>query len=305
MIASMLSSTHPQAFLRLGALCALLTTGAAEASAQTRLPLWPEGAPGAVADSAADRPTLTRYAPPPSQASGAAVVIFPGGGYRHLAVEKEGTWVAEWLAALGVTAVVVEYRLGPRYRHPAMLDDAQRAVRTVRANAEAWGIDPDRVALIGFSAGGHLAATVATEAGAARPGHPDPVERQSAAADLLLLLYPVVSLRDPWAHAGSRRYLLGDAPPPGPVAAFSNEARVTGAVPPTFVVSSTDDAVVPVENSLLFYGALRAAGVPAELHLFETAPHGFGPRPADPAVALWTRLAEEWLRRHGWLDAAP
>ena len=207
----------------------LLLLIATSATAQ-RIPLWPDGAPGAVADSAADVPTLTLYRSDAARATGAVAVIFPGGGYRTLSVEKEGTWVAEWLTGLGVTAVVVEYRLGPRYHHPAMLEDAQRAFQIVRARAAEWGVDPERVAAVGFSAGGHLAATLATQPDSTTSA--DPPERQRLRPDLLLLVYPVVTLRDPWAHSGSRRHLLGTDPAPSLVWSLSAETQVTPATPP-------------------------------------------------------------------------
>lgn len=277
----------------------------ADAAAQPApIPLWPDGAPGAVGHAAADRPTLTPYLPPPGRATGAAAVVFPGGGYRQVVAGKEGADVAAWLTSMGVAAFVVEYRVGPRYRHPAMLQDARRAVRLVRARAAAWGVDPNRVAAVGFSAGGHLAGLLATADGPGDPAAADPVARRSARPDLLLLAYPVVTLRAPWAHAGSRAHLLGPAPDSALAAALSVERRVTPAAPPTFLVTGGDDAKVPVENTLMLYAALRRAGVPAELHVFASARHGFGPRPADPAVAVWTTLAAGWLRRHGWLTAA-
>lgn len=265
------------------------------------MPLWPDGAPGAVGSEGLDVPTITPFLPPPARRTGAAVVVFPGGGYAHLATEKEGVLAARWLNALGVAAFVVQYRLGPRYRHPAMEQDGARAVRTVRARAAEWGLDPRRVGVLGFSAGGHLAGTVGTRGGAGDAASADPVQRASARPDAMLLVYPVVTLADPHAHRGSREHLLGPTPDPALVRELSLETQVGRATPPTFLVATSDDASVPVENSLLLYGALRAAGVPAELHVLERGRHGFGPAPDDPALRQWTALAATWLGRHGFL----
>jgi acetyl esterase/lipase len=277
-------------------------TSAIAARELAAIPLWPGGAPGARGDSAVDRPTITPFLPT-APATGAAVVIFPGGGYQHLAVEHEGAHVARWLASLGVTAFVVRYRLGPRYRHPAMLHDARRAVRLVRARAAEWGVDTARVGVLGFSAGGHLASTAGTQFEAGARGSADAVERASSRPDLLVLVYPVITMDSAVTHAGSRRNLLGERPAPELARAMSSETRVTRETPPTFIVASTDDTAVPVENSLRFYQALRGAGVPAELHVFESGRHGFGLAPQDPVLARWLALCEAWLGRRGWVAA--
>lgn len=267
--------------------------------------LWPEGAPGALGKEPADVPTLTPYLPPKERATGAVVVVCPGGGYGRLA-EHEGRPVAEWLNAVGVTAFVLKYRLGPRYKHPSMLQDAARAVRTVRARAAEWGLDPARVGILGFSAGGHLAATAGTHFDAGRPDAADPIEKVSSRPDLLILIYPVITMREK-SHAGSRRNLLGENPTPELVALLSNEERVTKETPPAFVVHTVNDAGVPVENSLMFVSALRRAGVPFELHLYERGPHGFGlgtargNQPADPVLMTWPAHAADWLRLHGFV----
>ncbi len=283
--------------------------GPASAAAAMRalpaIPLWPSAAPGAVGDSTPDRPALTPYLPAAERATGTAVLIFPGGGYGHLAVEKEGVQVARWLTSLGVAAFVVQYRLGPRYRHPAMLHDAQRAVRLVRARAAEWGVDARRIGVVGFSAGGHMASTAGTHFDAGSPAAADPVERASSRPDFMVLVYPVITMDERWAHRGSRTNLLGPDPAPELVRLLSNETRVTGETPPTFLVASTDDASVPVEHSLRFYQALRDARVPVELHVFETGRHGFGLAPADPVLSTWLAQCEAWMRRRGWLRATP
>jgi len=275
-----------------------------EGSAQeggSQVSLWERAAPGAVGDSASDRPTITPYLLPATQRPRAAVVVFPGGGYGHLAVDHEGDQVARWLNSLGINAFVVRYRLGPQYHHPAMIQDAQRAIRTVRARAREWGIDPARVGVIGFSAGGHLASTTGTHFDDEIPVLGDEVDRQSARPDFMMLIYPVITMQASYTHRGSRTNLLGEDADPALVWELSNETQVTPRTPPTFLVHTTDDAGVPVENSLRFYRALREAGVPVEMHLFETGRHGFGLAPDNPVLSRWTALAEAWMRSHGWL----
>jgi acetyl esterase/lipase len=273
------------------------------ARAQPSIPLWSAGAPGALGTADVDQPLMTPYLPPAGRANGTAVVIFPGGGYQHLSMEKEGSDVANWLAGSGVTAFVVRYRLGPAYHHPVMLGDAQRAIRTVRARAAEWGLDPRRIGVIGFSAGGHLASSAGTHYDAGATMNGDPIERVSSRPDFMMLLYPVITMRDPFVHRGSRANLLGQQPDSSLVRLMSNETQVTGDTPPTLLVHSTDDKTVPVENSLMFYSALRAATVPAEMHIYEYGGHGFGLAPKDPVLGAWTTVAESWMRRHKWLGA--
>jgi len=263
--------------------------------------LWPEGAPGALGTGAADKPKITVYRAAPESATGAAVVVCPGGGYQRLAADHEGRQFGEWFNSLGVTAFVLQYRLGPRYHHPAPLQDAQRAIRLVRARAAEWGVDPVRVGILGFSAGGHLASTAATHFDAGRPDAADPVERQGSRPDFAVLAYPVVSLFDPLAHSGSRRNLLGEPADPTLVELLSNERQVTARTPPTFLFHTADDASVPVANSLLFFEALQKAGVPAELHVFAHGKHGVGLAASDPALSSWPRLCATWMGGLGLL----
>lgn len=266
------------------------------------LPLWLEGAPGAKGDDPdLDVPSITVHRPAAEKSSGASVVICPGGGYGHLAMDHEGKQVAAWLNELGVTGVVLKYRLAPRYRHPAMLDDASRALRMVRARAKEWGLDPNRIAILGFSAGGHLASTLGTHFDAGKPDASDPIDRESSRPDRLILAYPVVALATPFAHGGSRRNLLGDNPPADLVQSLSNETRVSERTPPTFLVHTTEDKAVPPENSLLFALALRKVGVPVELHLFEKGRHGLGLGGGEPEFSAWPGLCEAWLRNQGFL----
>lgn len=263
--------------------------------------LWPDGAPGALGTSPEDRPKVTIYRAPAAAASGAAVVVCPGGGYRTLASDHEGKQVAEWLGTLGVSAFVLQYRLGPRYHHPAPLHDAQRAIRIVRARAKEFGVDPARLGILGFSAGGHLASTAGTHFDDGRADAPDAIERVSSRPDFMVLAYPVMSMAATYAHRGSVQHLLGETPDPKLVEDLSNERRVTPQTPPAFLFHTADDASVPVENSLAFTQALRQAGVPVELHVFPRGRHGVGLAPDDPVLSQWPRLCAAWLRAMGLL----
>jgi acetyl esterase/lipase len=263
--------------------------------------LWPGGAPGAVGNEDADRPTLTVYLPPAERAVPTGVVVCPGGGYAKLAMDHEGRQVAEWLNSLGVAAFVLKYRLGPRYRHPAPLEDAKRALRLVRSRAGEFRIAPDRIGVWGFSAGGHLASTLATHFDAGNPAAADPIERVSCRPDFAILAYPVISFASEYAHKGSRRNLLGDNPDPALVENLSNEKQVTAQTPPTFLFHTNEDQGVPAENSVLFYLALRRASVPAELHIYERGRHGVGLAPDDPVLSSWPQRLADWLRVRGLL----
>jgi acetyl esterase/lipase len=263
--------------------------------------LWPQGAPGAVGSEEADRPTLTIWRPPEERANGAAVVVCPGGGYGFLAVDHEGKQIAEWFNELGVTALMLKYRIAPRYKHPAPMQDVQRAIRTVRAKAQALNIDVGRVGVMGFSAGGHLASTAATHFDAGSPDAQDAVERQSCRPDFAILCYPVITFTDPFTHAGSRKNLLGEKPEPALVEQLSNERQVTEKTPPTFLFHTTEDTAVPPENSVMFYIALRKAGVPAEMHIYEKGRHGVGLARNDPVLSTWSTRCADWLRARGYL----
>jgi acetyl esterase/lipase len=273
--------------------------------------LWPGGAPGAKGtDPNLDVPSIAVWLPRPELATGSAVVVCPGGGYGMLAVEHEGKQVAEWLNTLGIAAFVLKYRLGPRYHHPAMLDDAARAIRTVRANAAKWKVDPGRVAIMGFSAGGHLASTAGTHFSAGKPDADDPVERLSSRPDRMILVYPVIALATPFGHTGSLKNLLGDNPSHELVESLSNERQVTKDTPPTFLAHTNADTGVAAENSILFALARRKAGVPVELHLFELGKHGLGlglgarqfTIAPEPSFQAWPKLCETWLKIQGFLD---
>jgi acetyl esterase/lipase len=266
--------------------------------------LWPEGAPGAQGTEDVDRPSLTVYLPPGANATRTGVVIAPGGGYVHLAVAKEGTAYAQWLNARGVAAFVLQYRLGPKYHYPVELEDAQRAIRLVRAHAAEYGIDADRVGMWGSSAGGHLTATTGTHFDAGDPAATDLVERQSSRPEFMILAYPVITFEEPQLHRGSKLYLLGENPDPKLVESLSDETQVTKETPPAFLFATTDDKTVPVMNSVLFYSALVKAGVPAEMHLFQHGAHGAGLAAANPDLSVWPDLLAKWMRERGYMAAA-
>jgi acetyl esterase/lipase len=263
--------------------------------------LWPEGAPGALGTEAVDRPKITVYRAPAETATGAAVVVCPGGGYRVVAADHEGRQVAEWLNSLGVSAFVLQYRLGPRYHHPAPLQDAQRAIRSVRSRAREWNVDPARVGILGFSAGGHLASSAATHFDDGDPDAGDPIERAGCRPDFAVLCYPVISLTTVAVHSGSRENLLGEEPDPALLWQMSTELQVTPRTPPTFLFHTDDDPAVPVENALLFFQAMKRAGVPGELHVFAHGRHGVGLASADPALSEWPKLCARWMQGLGLL----
>jgi acetyl esterase/lipase len=264
--------------------------------------LWDAEAPNAVGKEPQDIPTITPYLAPKEIATGAAVLVLPGGGYSHLSEIKEGSDVAKWLNSLGVSAFVLKYRLGMRYHQPNQLLDAARAMRTVRARAKDWGVDPNRIAILGFSAGGHLASTLGTHFDAGKPDTKDEIERVSSRPDLLILIYPVITMGE-LTHKGSKLNLLGDNPTPELIKHYSNELQVTKDTPPTFLVHTMTDSAVPVENSMMFASALRKANVPVEIHLYEQGPHGFGLALANPILATWAERCADWLGLHGFIKS--
>jgi len=263
--------------------------------------LWPGGAPGAVGTDDADKPSLTIYLAPEAAATKTGVIVCPGGGYSALAKDHEGDQIARWLNSLGISAFVLQYRIAPRYRHPAPLQDAQRAIRFVRARAADYRISPDRIGIWGFSAGGHLASTAGTHFDSGDSHAAEAIDRQSSRPDFMILAYPVISFITPYTHRGSLRNLLGDNPDPKLVASLSNETQVTPQTPPTFLFHTNEDTGVPPENSVLFYMALRHAGVPAEMHIYERGPHGVGLAPTDAVLVSWTQRLKDWLDIRGLL----
>ena len=263
-------------------------------------PLWEHGAPGALGNEESDIPTLTYY--PSSHAVPTAIVIAPGGGYRGLAMNHEGRQIANWLNSMGISAFVLKYRLGPRYHHPIELGDAQRAIRLVRTHAAEYGAKPDRIGMMGFSAGGHLTSTVETHFDGGNANAADPIDRASSRPDFAVLGYAVISFIAPYSHRGSSQALLGDSPDAKLLADLSNDLRVTPETPPTFLFSTSEDTVVPSENSVAFYLALHKNHVPAELHIFQKGPHGVGLDLGDPALGEWPSLLINWLRGLGMLE---
>jgi acetyl esterase/lipase len=264
--------------------------------------LWPGGAPGSVGAEDADKPSLTVYPAPQESAVQTAVIVFPGGGYGTLAKDHEGDQIARWLNSLGIQAFVLQYRIAPRYHYPAPFLDAQRAIRLVRGHAADYKIAPGRVGIWGFSAGGHLASTAGTHFDAGDTSAADPIDRVGSRPDFMILAYPVISFIAPYTHQGSLHNLLGDNPDPKLEASLSNETQVTAQTPPTFLFHTNEDNGVPAENSLLFYLALRRAGVPAEMHIYERGPHGVGLAPTDAVLATWPARLKDWLEIRGLLQ---
>ncbi len=268
--------------------------------AQSPQPLWPSAAPFAKGAADTDIPTLTAYLPA-TNPTHSAVLVAPGGGYLHLVMQKEGEDAARWLNAHGVAAFVLKYRLGPTYHYPDELADAQRALRTVRARAAELGFAPDHIGMWGFSAGGHLTATAGTLYDLKTYPAADAIDRQSARPDFLILAYPVITMDLKYGHTGSRIGLLGDSPSPALLELLSPEKHVTANTPPTFLFATTDDKTVPVMNSVLFYSALIAKHISAEMHLFEHGPHGVGLAPGFPDLKSWPDLLATWMRANGWM----
>jgi acetyl esterase/lipase len=283
------------------------------ASAQSRTPgleqprkllLWEHGAPGALGTDESDQPSVEYFPPWGKNESGTCVIVAPGGSYGMLASNHEGRQAANYFNALGIAAFVLTYRLGPRYHHPIELGDAQRAIRLVRSRAAEFDVRPDRIGIMGFSAGGHLASSAGTHFDAGHADASDPIDRASSRPDFLILAYPVITMEAPFAHEGSRKNLLGDNPDPKLVELMSNELQVTPQTPPTFIFTTSNDDVVPVENSVMFYSALHKAGVPAELHIFAEGPHGVGLDLSDPALGEWPKLLSNWMAGRGLLSAS-
>jgi acetyl esterase/lipase len=263
-------------------------------------PLWPAGAPGALGTEEADVPAVALFLPRVNPTK-TVVVIAPGGGYVHLSIQYEGYQVAEWLSEHGIAAVVLRYRLGPKYHHPIEQGDAARAIRYARTHAAEWGADPAHVGMWGFSAGGHLTATAGTHFDAGNASAADPIDRASSRPDFMILAYPVISFDPAVMHAGSRSYLLGDKQTdPTLVALLSDELQVTPQTPPTFLFSTTDDGTVPVANSVLFYSALVKAKVPVEMHIYKHGAHGAGLALANPELRSWTENLLNWMKANGW-----
>jgi acetyl esterase/lipase len=273
--------------------------------------LWTGEAPGAVGTTPEDVPTITLYRPfitDPAKAARTAVIVAPGGAYLFVADKHEGRQVANWLNSLGVTACVLKYRVGPKYRYPVELEDMQRAIRVVRNRAAEFGIAPDRIGVMGFSAGGHLSAMAGTHYTEANPSAPDAIDRVSSRPDFMVLGYPLISYVAGWANPGFRdmanRGLLGPNDSLKLRAEISPDMAVTPETPPAFLFStSQDDALPPQDNAVLFYLALQRNHVPSELHVFQNGPHGVGLDLGDPVLGEWPLLLRNWLAVNGWLSA--
>ena len=276
-------------------------------------PLWPGGTPNQLKNAGKEigkrgwvknvhEPTLTVYRPAKPAATRPALVICPGGGYGGLAVDHEGKQVAEWFNGLGGTAFVLKYRHAP-YKHPIPLNDVQRAIRTVRHRAKEFDIDPDKIGVIGFSAGGHLASTAATHFDEGNSGDKDPIERAGSRPDFAILIYPVISMRQGVTHGGSRKNLIGANPPEKLVADLSNAEQVTARTPPTFLVHSIPDRVVKIQNSRQFHDACKKAGVESQLLVYKTGGHGYGLGGKGKEYSLWPKRCTEWLAKIGVLGS--
>jgi len=263
--------------------------------------LWQDGPPDSLGKRPEDRPGLQVYLPEktvPGPLPG--MLICPGGGYEFLA-DHEGSGFARWLNGLGIAGLVLQYRLGSAgYRHPAMLNDAKRAMRLIRAQCADWHVDPRRLGVIGSSAGGHLASTLLTHFDEGDLASADPVERFSSRPDLGILCYPVISMGE-FTHNGSRQNLLGDAPTAGLIESLSSERQVRRDTPPCFIWHTAEDTCVPPVNSLMFASSLCSAGVPCELHLYEKGGHGMGlgqSLDGKPGYHPWTDACRLWLKHH-------
>ena len=282
-----------------------LLLGIAQAE-PAKVRLWPEGAPGAKGQEDKDQPFVYVWPAAKEKTNGAAFVVCPGGGYGGLAADHEGTQVAKWFNGLGVSAFVLHYRLGPNgYHYPIQLMDVQRAIRHVRANAKEYGIDPNRIGIVGFSAGGHLtsmAATLFDEKPAGMTN--DAVDQVSARPDVAAPTYPVISMIESYRHDGSRKNLLGPNNTDELAAQVSTERRVTPQTPPIFLFQTDEDTAVPAENAVAFYLACRKNKVPAELHSYRPGPHGVGLFLSDPVLGTWSGHLRDWLRNQGFLKPA-
>ncbi|MCE5186844.1 MAG: alpha/beta hydrolase [Planctomycetaceae bacterium] len=287
--------------LVIGGLICMLSVSASVVNAANEqplpIPLWPQEAPGALGQADKDIPQLIPCLP--ERPNGAAIIICPGGGYARLAMDHEGHQIAQWFSSQGIAAFILKYRLPTDgYRHPIPLLDAQRAIRMVRAGAEKWKLMADRIGILGFSAGGHLASSAGTHFESPvqlENQKRDAIDSLSCRPDFMVLIYPVISMQQGTTHAGSRNNLLGENPPQQLIDLMSNEKQVTPQTPSTFLVHAFDDKGVITQNSIFFYEALRQADVPTEMHIFLKGGHGFGMRPQTGPAAQWPRLCVEWM----------
>jgi acetyl esterase/lipase len=273
----------------------------ASAEPKTEL-LWPNGAPGALGKEEKDQPKFIINLPEMEKTARAAVVILPGGGYGALAMDHEGKQIAEWLNDNGIVAFICDYRHRNKgYGHPAPLQDAQRAIRTVRARATEFGVDPAKVGILGFSAGGHLCSTAVTHFDKGKADSDDPIERASCRPDFGILCYPVIAFDEPFTHRGSQNNLIGKDASPELVRSLSNEKQVTAETPPCFLWHTWEDTGVPPQNSIVFYLAMVNHKVPGELHIYEKGRHGVGLAKGIPGTDKWPETCILWLKNRGVL----
>lgn len=263
------------------------------------VPLWSEGAPNALGSESKDQPNLTVYIANSEKPTG-ALVICPGGGYGNLAMDHEGRQICEWANRMGLTAILCDYRhRGKGYGHPAPLHDAQRAIRMARANATPWNLDPTKIGIIGFSAGGHLVSTVITQFDSGETEASDPVSKESSRPDFAILCYPVISMGSSFTHRGSEINLLGPNANRETLEKFASERNVRPDTPPTFLMHTLEDKAVPPQNSLVFYQAMVAKNVPGELHIYQKGTHGIGLGKTIPGTSDWPLACQRWLHQLG------
>ncbi|UKS24689.1 alpha/beta hydrolase [Paenibacillus sp. HWE-109] len=266
-------------------------------SGNETIELWPGASAGSIGEENQGCPSLTLY-PVAKEGLSSAVIVCPGGGYSRRAEHEAGP-IAKWLNGLGIAAYVLNYRVAP-HEHPLPLQDAQRAIRTVRHHAGEWGIDPNRIGILGFSAGGHLASSAGTHYDAGNEMSEDPIDRHSSRPDAMVLCYPVITFDGEFAHVGSMHNLLGQTPDPELVTLLSNDQQITKDTPPTFLWHTADDAAVPVENSLLFAAALSRNKVPFDLHVYESGRHGIGLAEDHTEAYQWPETCANWLKKQNF-----
>jgi acetyl esterase/lipase len=296
--------------LRLLVIFSLVSGGLLFAAEPKVIDLWPEGVPDLKADAGPEKddgtgrftnihhPTLTVFAP--AHPNGTAIIYAPGGGYIRVAGGVNGGEIAKWMNSLGVTVFMLKYR-NVEYGHPAPLRDALRAVRILRSRAAEFSLKPDRIGMLGGSAGGHLTASAGTLFDAPEGRTGTELDKISGRPDFLILIFPVITMQEPYGHATSVHALIGTKPTDEMKHHLSVDEQVTKDTPPTFLVHSTADTTVPVENSLLFFTAMRRAKVPIEMHLYPKGPHGSGMDPKLGPTSEWPKHCESWMRFNGWL----
>ena len=275
---------------------------APDASKDIEVPLWSQGAPGALGKEPKDTPKITVRKIASEKPTG-ALIICPGGGYGGLAMDHEGKQMVEWANSIGLTAILCDYRhRGKGYGHPAPLQDAQRAIRISRAMASEWNIDPEKIGIMGFSAGGHLVSTVITQFDNGEQNSNDPIAKESSRPNFAILCYPVISMGSSFTHRGSEVNLLGENATKETLVQFASERNVRNDTPPTFLMHTVEDKPVPVENALVFYQAMVAKGVPGELHVYQKGPHGVGLAKNIPGTSEWPAACQRWLVNLGVLN---